>query len=340
MAHVRPPSIAVIVPNRNHARFLTRCLCSVLEQDVPPDELIIVDDQSTDDSVAVTQSVIAGHARAQLIVNPVNLGTNGAMNEGLEHATSEYVLFLSSTDFVLPGIFARAKAGLAGTPRVASWSAMGWMVDEEDKPIRLHPSAVVSMKNARLTPQRCVELAHRFGNWFTVTIYHRDTLREVGGFDPEYGALSDLISALTVTSLRGAAYAPEPLCAIRIHDNSYSSRALKDPAGLETMMERLRLRGPRLSPALFTPTFIDRTARRFQFAAVRAADGDVRGVEPYTRGLPHTLLRLIGRGLPFAWSRTRVVLAFFVLRPFDIVPTILYRALPWVLVRARSKPPA
>src|SRR3954463_293720 len=95
------PSIAVIVPNRNHACFLRRCLRSVLEQAVPPDELIVIDDQSTDDSVAVVRSVIEGHACAQLIVNPVNLGTNGALNEGLKRTKSEYVLFLASNDFVL-----------------------------------------------------------------------------------------------------------------------------------------------------------------------------------------------------------------------------------------------
>ena len=340
MAHVKPPSIAVIVPNRNHASFLTRCLRSVLEQDVLPDELIVVDDQSTDDSVAVAQSVIAGHARAQLIVNPVNLGTNGAMNEGLERATSEYVLFLSSTDFVLPGIFARAKSGLAGMPRVALWSAMAWMVDERDEPIRLHPSPVVAVKAARLSPQRCIELAYRVGNWFTgpTMIYHRHTLHAVGGFDPAYGGLSDLISALTVTSLKGAAYTPEPFCGIRIHDNSFSWRTLKESDGLEVMIERLRLRGPRLAPALFTPAFIDRMARRNRFAAVRAANGDVSGVERYTQGGTRWLLRLIGRVMPSAWRRARVVLAFVVLRPFDVVPTILYRALPWVLVRARSTP--
>ncbi|MGZ5125784.1 MAG: glycosyltransferase family 2 protein, partial [Burkholderiales bacterium] len=324
---MKPPTIAVIVPNRNHARFLPRCLRSVLDQDVPPDELIVVDDQSTDDSVTVVRSTIAGHNRAQLIVNPVNLGTNGALNEGLKRTQSEYVLFLASNDFVLPGIFARAKAGLAGMPRVALWSAMAWMVDEGDRPIRLHPSAVVSMTDARLTPQRCIELAYRYGNWFTGTsaIYHRDTLREVGGFDPEYGAPSDLITALTVASLKGAAYTPAPLCAIRIHDNSYSSRALKDPEGLEAMMNRLRLRGPRLSPGLFTEAFVDRMAQRYRFAAVRAADGDVGGVEPYTRGPTRTLLRVLHRFVPYRWRTVRVALAFFVLRPFDVVPTITNR---------------
>src|SRR5207253_2053827 len=113
---VSTPTIAVIVPNRNHGRFLTRCLRSVLEQDVPPDELIVVDDQSTDDSVAIIRSVITGCDWAQLIVNPKNLGTNGALNEGLKRTRSEYVLFLASNDFVLPGIFTRAKAALAAVP--------------------------------------------------------------------------------------------------------------------------------------------------------------------------------------------------------------------------------
>ena len=336
------PTIAVIVPNRNHARFLPRCLRSVLEQDVPPDELIVVDDQSTDDSVTVVRSTIARHDRAQLVVNPVNLGTNGALNEGLKRTHSEYVLFLASNDFVLPGIFARAKAGLVEMPRVALWSAMAWMVDEEDRPVRLHPSAVVSMSDVRLSPDRCIELAYRYGNWFTGTsaIYHRDTLREVGGFDPEYGAPSDLITALTVASLKGAAYTPAPLCAIRIHENSYSSRALKDPAGLEMMMQRLRLRGPRLSPGLFTVPFVERMTQRYRFAAVRAADGDVRGVEAYTCGLMRKLLHLVDRWVPDAWRTPRVALAFIILRPFDVLPTITNRLLAWVVVRARSRPPA
>src|SRR2546422_7427009 len=43
------PKIAVIVPNRNDSRYLPRCIRSILEQEDPPDELVVVDDQSTDD---------------------------------------------------------------------------------------------------------------------------------------------------------------------------------------------------------------------------------------------------------------------------------------------------
>ena len=69
------PKIAVIVPNRNDSRFLRRCLASVFGQQVLPNELIVVDDQSTDDSPALIRALIAGHSWARLIENPVNSST-------------------------------------------------------------------------------------------------------------------------------------------------------------------------------------------------------------------------------------------------------------------------
>jgi hypothetical protein len=48
---------------------------------------------------------------------------------------------------------------------------------------------------------------------------------------------------------------------------------------------------------------------------------------------------MLGRMVPSGWCRTRVALSFFVLRPFDVVPTITNRLLAWVVVRARSRPP-
>jgi hypothetical protein len=44
--------------------------------------------------------------------------------------------------------------------------------------------------------------------------------------------------------------------------------------------------------------------------------------------------------VPSGWRRTRVALAFFVLRPFDVVPTITNRLLAWVVVRARATRPS
>jgi glycosyltransferase involved in cell wall biosynthesis len=332
------PSIAVIVPNWNDARHLPRCLHSVLDQESPPDELIVVDDASTDDSVATIKSLIDGNPHARLFENAVNQGTNRTINASLERVSSEYVLLLSANDFVLPGIFSRAKACLARFSHAGLWSAMSWLVDEEGRTIRLHPSPVVALEDAFLEPEQCVKLAYHVGNWFTgsTLIYHRNTLRSVGGFDPAYGAPSDFLAALTVASLRGAAYSPEPLAGFRIHEGSYSSRDLNEIAVLEAMVVHLRARGPQLSPKLFNDAFCDRISLRYRFAAVRASDGElISSVAAGEGGWRRAALRVVDRAIPRLLQNVRVGLAFLVLRPFDVWPTLVNRVLGWVIVRLR-----
>ena len=328
------------MPNWNDARYLPRCIRSVLDQDAPPDELLVVDDASTDDSVVIIQSLIRGNPRARFHANPVNLGTNRTINEALERVESEYVLLLSANDFVLPGIFARAKACLARLPRPGLWSAMAWLVDEEDRTIRLHPSPVVALGDTYLPAERCAHLAHRVGNWFTgpTLTYHRETLRSVGGFDPAYGAPADFFTAVTVASLRGAAYSPEPFAGFRIHAGSYSSRALNEIAAIDAMLAHLRKHGPQLSPDLFGGAFCDRMAERYRFASVRASSGAlIPEVAKRETGWKRTGLRVVERLIPRGLPTVRVALAFLIMRPFDIVPTLWNRALGCTVVRACLK---
>ena len=324
------PKIAVIVPNRNDSRYLPSCIRSILEQDDPPDELVVVDDRSTDDSVPVIRSLISGHPQARLIENPVNLGTYGAVDKGLEIARSEYVLFLSANDFVMPGLFARARSCLARHPGVGLWSAMGWLVDEDDRLIRLHVSPVLSLRDAYVSPERCARLACRLGNWFVgpTLIYHRDTLEAVGKFDPAYMGLADLVTAMIVASRRGAVYSPVPLGAGRLHSGSYLFRTLKGTANVEAILDRLRERGPPLAPGLFTKGFLERLAFRFRFAAVRAGRGeDISSVATKYSGLRHFALDAVERLLPPRSRRVRVALTFLVLCPFDVLPALWNRLL-------------
>ena len=335
----RVPSIAVIVPNRNDARYLPRCISSIFDQEAPPDELILVDDQSTDDSVAVMRLLTANRPGVQLIENPVNLGVYGALDEGLKRSRSEYVLFLSSNDFVLPGIFAHAKACLAKYPGVGLWSAMGWLVDEEDRPIRLNPSPVVAWRDACFTPQQCVQLAWRFGNWFTGTtlIYRRDALDAVGSFDPAYKGLADLLAALTIASRQGAAYSPAPYAVVRMHQGSHISGTLGNLAGVESIVGRLRERGPVLGPRLFTLAFLDRIALRFRGATVRVSRGNnISDVAGRSAGWRRRALVWIDRLVPTQLWQARVALAFLVLRPFDVVPMLWTRIAVRIVVMARS----
>lgn len=184
----QPPTIAVVIPNWNDSQYIPKCLCSVLEPPSPPDQVVVIDDASTDNSVAIIRSVIEPHRCAQLIVNPSNLGVNGTMAVGLKHVTADYVLFLSANDFVLPGIFAKARQSFLRSPDAGLWSAMAWLVNEDNAEILQHFSPVVVMGDDNFSADERAKLAHRVGNWFTgsTPIYRREAFNDVGGFDPAY----------------------------------------------------------------------------------------------------------------------------------------------------------
>jgi hypothetical protein len=221
-------------------------------------------------------------------------------------------------------------------------------VDDGGRVLRLHPSPVVALRDAFLTPERCRQLAFRVGNWFTgpTLIYHRETLGYVGGFDPDYGAPADFFTAATVASLRGAVYSPEPFAGFRVHSGSYSSRTLSNPGEIDAMLAHVRRRGPELAPALFGSPFCERIARRYRFATIRASAGAmVAEVAAREAGGRHAALRAIDTLIPRGLGTLRVALAFLALRPFDIVPALVNRILGWVVVRLRlalrgGKPPA
>ena len=333
------PTITVIIPNRNDSRYIRQCIGSVLNQETRPDEIIVVDDQSTDDSVSVIRSLIRDVPQARLIESAVRRGTNGALNEGLQHAHSDYVLFLSANDFVLPGLLARAKSCLTREQPPGLWSAMAWLVDESDNLIRLHPSSVITLHDTWLSPEQCFKLALRHGNWFTGTtlIFHRESLGGIGGLDPAFGGLSDLVTALAIASRHGAVYTPEPLAAMRVHGGGFLSATLTNSVGLESLIEYLGEKGPVLDRRLFSRDFIDRTASRFRFAAVRVSRGAaIPDIAARYTGFRRSVLGILSNRILSRLPFLRVALAFIILRPFDILPTLWYRLGGALLIRLHA----
>ena len=74
--------LSIVIPNYNHARFLGESLGSVRAQRRPPDEVIVIDDASEDDSLAVIESESAGLPGFRLVRHDERRGVIVAMNAG------------------------------------------------------------------------------------------------------------------------------------------------------------------------------------------------------------------------------------------------------------------
>ena len=322
-----PFSLSVVIPNRNDSKYLPRCIRSIVSQEVKPDEFILIDDESTDDSVAVIRRELAGHAFARLEINPKNLGGVQTANLGLRMAKGKFLLFMGANDFILPGHFARMKACLERFPHAGLWSAMVWLVDEEDRYLRMHPSPVVALQDRYFSGAECRRMVRDFGGWLTgqTTVYRREALLEAGALDPSLKGLNDLLAALVVASRYGAAYSPAPLGVMRIHRGAFLPETLKDSAELERILDEVRARGPRVEPELFTPEVLRRTALRFYFASLRLSDGaTLEHVKRKSGWLGRAMLACAG-AIPAMFGRLRVALFFAATRPFDILPALWYR---------------
>jgi glycosyltransferase involved in cell wall biosynthesis len=315
------PTIAVVIPNRNDAPTLATCLDSVIGQQIQADEVIVVDDQSTDNSLEVIREKVAMLPNAQLVVNPKQLGTMGALNVGLRHCHCDYVLFLSSNDYLVDGIFTRAKDCIAANGYPGIWSAMVWEVDADGLAPRLYPSPAISLQGKLLSADQVIRWVHLYGHWFTgiTLVYERKTLIKCGGFDPRLKGLSDMFSALMVASLRGAYFVPEPLGVMRRHPGGLMWQTSKDLDRLDRIIQIMARKGGALSPKLYTPDFAELMERRIRFTAFRAFD-DVawRTHLHHWTGRRYALLRRVCSMLP-QLRGIQLLAAFLILRPMHDV---------------------
>lgn len=330
------PTIAVVIPNYNDADYLGVCFDSVLGLEIRPDEIVFVDDCSSDASLELASTFLKDVPGATVLANRERLGTMGALNVGLAHVTSDYVLFLASNDYLDGEMLARARRSIAENGFAGIWSAMVRTVDADGRNRQVFPSAVVSLREQAFTAEACVRLAELVGNWFTGTtmLFHRSSLQRIGGFEPEYGGLADLFAALTLSSLHGAIFCPIPYGVMRKHAGGYLWRTLTDHSQLEKLLLKLAVQGPLLSPTLYTDRFLARTQRRIRFSAICALP---EGQWPTTEGIwQRGVYGLLAR---IRTLTLRKLLAFALLRPFDVVPLFWFRVVRyrWLLLRPPNK---
>lgn len=94
------PLISVVMANYNNARYLEECFLSLLSQSYDNVEVIIVDDGSSDNSVAVIEKIAAADARVRLIQNEKNFGLVYSLHTAIDQCNGEFILRHDPDDFL------------------------------------------------------------------------------------------------------------------------------------------------------------------------------------------------------------------------------------------------
>jgi glycosyltransferase involved in cell wall biosynthesis len=264
--------ISVVLPNFNHGKFVGEALRALLAQSPAPAEIVVVDDASSDDSVAVIGAIAARHPCVRLVVNPRNCGAIRTEKRGLELVHGRYVYLAAADDWVMPGFFALALRMLEMNPQAGLFCADTVLVDGESGRRRGYRPVVRPFYRPRgAGPEQARRLLRRFDNWILTgsAVVRREALEAAGGLDESCGSFADgyLLRKIAVT--RGFCYAPQLVAAWRIFPSSVSRQTALD---VERATEILRMVPARIAgdPA-FPSWYAGLFRKRWRFAAARIA---------------------------------------------------------------------
>ena len=105
------PTVSVIIPAYNRAGLIGETIECMIRQSLPPHELFVIDDGSTDDTVQVVQSF----GKRVRLISQFNAGPGAARNAALAHATGEFVQFIDSDDLATRDKLALQASALTKT---------------------------------------------------------------------------------------------------------------------------------------------------------------------------------------------------------------------------------
>jgi glycosyltransferase involved in cell wall biosynthesis len=242
------PKVSVIIPTYNSARFLPEALESVFSQNYADYEVIVVDDGSTDETMAVLQPY-AGRIRYTW---QQNAGSAVARNTGLDMARGEYIVFLDADDLLLPGKLREQAAFLEVRPSLGMVHSGYHVIDENGCILRSiepwHTAPILDLETW------FIQKPIRMG----AMMYRRLWLESVGGLDPSIRQSQDVDLMLRLV-LAGctAEWMYKPTMCYRYYANStirrhalkqhgYGARVMTKFLSTPNLPDRIRQLGPRI----------------------------------------------------------------------------------------------
>lgn len=131
-----PVTVSIVTPCYNGARYLRDTLASAAAQTLPPLEIIVIDDGSTDESAAIAEQF----GPPVRVICQANSGESAARNRGLAEARGSHVLFLDADDLIAPETLGRMARAVAGRPGAVAMVGCRHFVSETGAELKTVPA--------------------------------------------------------------------------------------------------------------------------------------------------------------------------------------------------------
>ena len=228
---MKRPTLSVTMANYNHGYCISRAIEAVVSQSRPPDEYIIVDDGSTDNSVSIIESYAHRYPYIRFVKNEYNMGGLTATKLLVSMVTGDYIYSGAADDYIFPGFYEKAMNMAECYPDAGVIFGKVVRVDSEGKEVReiaaSHWKTPVFATPEKFL-QEYLDAEYAITSPSPAIIYKQNALMEIGGFRPELDFWCDTFAFRAIGLKYGACYIPERLVAHTINFNGFCLSSILD----------------------------------------------------------------------------------------------------------------
>jgi len=263
--------LSAIVPNFNHGPMIDQAIRAIADQVPPPDEIVVVDDGSTDNSLEILDRMRAHYPTLRIVSLANNQGAIGALNRGLQECHGKYVYLGAADDLTQPGLFAWMLEALECYPQAAFACCEALVVDSDGEESAYRPPVRPAHTMKFLPPSEVADILRHIDNWILpgASVIRQDLLLSVGGFDVNLGAFADGFALRQLALQHGCCFVPHVGLLWQISTRGLSRTLAADAqASLQTLEKAIqRIR----SDAAFPDWYAGALERRWHFGISRIA---------------------------------------------------------------------